>query len=201
MGNLNSILNAGLFGATLGSFINALGAQDVVAVFDITGTTQLFPHARPIHAVVKPTSRTMEHPIENGQTIADHRIIMPVEIDLSLVIPADYYQTSFLDILDSFSYANLLIVQTKFGTYRNMIIADLPHEEDPDMFDAIKISLRLREVLFVDNNPTSFAPPSASPADGTTSSNTASMQDTSNSGVISPATPSITVTDLPPLPQ
>ena len=29
-----------------------------------------------------------------------------------------------------------------------MIIADMPHEEEPDMYDVITIALRLRQVIY-----------------------------------------------------
>jgi hypothetical protein len=41
-----------------------------------------------------------------------------------------------------------LVVQTKTGIYSNMWIESLPHEEDPEFYDAVPIALKLKEVLF-----------------------------------------------------
>jgi hypothetical protein len=39
-------------------------------------------------------------------------------------------------------------VQTKSGVYHNQLIAAMPHEENPDMFDALAIALRLQQAQF-----------------------------------------------------
>jgi len=141
-----------------------LHAPDEVAVFDAASFKQVFENARPTRVVVKPTSRTMEHPIENGQSIADHRIINPLEIELSLITSSPNYNEVFNKITSLFQNATLLTVQTKFGTYRNMFITTIPHEEDPDMFDSISMSMTLKEVIYSDKHLSTFSPPTAAPS-------------------------------------
>ena len=141
-----------------------LHAPDEVAVFDAASFKQVFENARPTRVVVKPTSRTMEHPIENGQSIADHRIINPLEIELSLITSSPNYNEVFNKITSLFQNATLLTVQTKFGTYRNMFITTIPHEEDPDMFDSISMSMTLKEVIYSDKHLSTFSPPAAAPS-------------------------------------
>jgi len=141
-----------------------LHAPDEVAVFDAASFKQVFENARPTRVVVKPTSRTMEHPIENGQSIADHRIINPLEIELSLITSSPNYNEVFNKITSLFQNATLLTVQTKFGTYRNMFITTIPHEEDPDMFDSISMSMTLKEVIYSDKHLSTFYPPAAAPS-------------------------------------
>ncbi|OJW21166.1 MAG: hypothetical protein BGO49_24440 [Planctomycetales bacterium 71-10] len=124
----------------------ALGSNvDVVAVYD--GFTQVFAEARPMKASVRETSRIMEHPAENGVIIADHHVINPVEVDLSLLIPVQFYGSTYAQIRQAFANATNLSVQTKTGVYLNMVIADMPHEENPDLYDAIAMLLRLKQVL------------------------------------------------------
>lgn len=128
----------------------ALGTNiDVVGVYD--GFSQVFSNARPLKAVVRETSKVMEHPAENGVLIADHHIINPVEIDLYMLIPVQFYGTVYTQIRQAWVNASNLSVQTKTGIYLNMIIQDLPHEESPDTYDAITMLLRMKQVLLAPN--------------------------------------------------
>lgn len=123
-------------------------AVDYVAIFD-QDYNQLFREARAIKAVVKEQSKVMEHPVESGAIITDHRIIMPVEIDLSLILASEDYQSVYKAIRQYYLNATLLIVQTRAGIYENQLISALPHEEDPTMFDALTLALSLKQVFFV----------------------------------------------------
>lgn len=126
----------------------SLGSNlDVVAIYD--GFTQVFADARPMKASVRESSRIMEHPAENGVVIADHHIINPVEIELPMLIPVQAYGSTYAQIRQAFVNATNLSVQTRTGVYVNMVVADLPHEESPEAFDAIAMTLRLKQVLLV----------------------------------------------------
>ncbi len=140
-------------------------AQDVVAVYD-SNYTQLFPRARILKATVKEDSKVMEHPLETGATIIDHRIILPIEIDLSFILSSQDYREVYQEIKQIFLEAELLIVQTRSAVYTNQLIASIPHEEDPEMFNSITIAMSLKQALFV----TSEA--SIVPKDSTKSSTT-----------------------------
>lgn len=137
----NAILGIELL---LGSF-----DSNKVAIHDQDTFDQLFADANEMRIDVRETSKVMDHPVETGVTLSDHHVINPVQIELSLIIKSQFYASTFQQIKSAFVNATLLAVQTNAGVYSNMIIAELPHEEDPEMFDAIKVGLRLREVLFV----------------------------------------------------
>jgi len=122
---------------------------DVVGVFD-TSFNQLFPDGRPIKASVTETAKLMEHPLETGSVIMDHRVINPVEIELSLVLTGEEYADTYKQIKDTFNGNNLIIVQTKTGSYSNMAIQAMPHEESPDMMDAVPMALKLKEAILID---------------------------------------------------
>lgn len=123
---------------------------DVVGVYDDT-FRQLFEAARAIKASVKEDSKLMEHPVETGATITDFSIILPIEIELSLIASGvDAYRAVYGQIKQAFSGRNVLAVQTWTGLYRNMIIQSMPHEEDPALADAIAIALKLKEVVIVE---------------------------------------------------
>lgn len=123
-------------------------ATDTVAIFD-QDYNQLFRNARAIKAVVKEQSKVMEHPVESGAIITDHRIVLPVEIDLSLILSSSDYQDVYASIKQFYLNATLLIVQTRSGIYQDQLITALPHEEDPTMFDALTLALSLKEVIMV----------------------------------------------------
>lgn len=125
-------------------------AADVVAVLRQDSYEQVFPLARPVgKATAKVTSKLMEHPVEDGSTITDHRVILPVEIDMPLLLASEDYRSVYQSIRTLFDDCTLLIVQTRTGSYRNMVISDMPSEESADMLDAVPVALRLREVKLV----------------------------------------------------
>jgi hypothetical protein len=133
------------------NIINTLlpsASVDTVAIFD-QNYHELFSQAKSIKAVVKEQSKLMEHPIETGAIITDHRIVLPIEIDLSMILASSDYQDVYKSIRQYFFDATLLIVQTRAAIYKNQIISALPHEEDPTMYDALTIALSLKQVLYV----------------------------------------------------
>ena len=123
-------------------------AVDVVGVFDAS-LNQMFADARPIKAMVKPDSKFMDHPGESGITITDHRVFQPVEIELSLILKAATFRTTYQQVKTAYTALTPLSVQTKADTYSNMYIAAMPHDEDPEIFDTISLALKLREVVIV----------------------------------------------------
>jgi hypothetical protein len=122
-------------------------ASDRVAVFT-QDFTQVFPGARPVKAVVKEEAKTMDHPLETGATTTDHRIILPIEIELSMIVTSADYQDVYRQIKQFYLNATLLVVQTKSGVYQNQLISGLPHEEDPAQFEALIIALKMKQVQF-----------------------------------------------------
>lgn len=123
-------------------------AVDYVGIFT-QEYLQIFRQARAIKAVIKEQAKVMEHPVESGAIISDHRVILPVEIDISLILASEDYQDVYKAIRQYYFNATLLIVQTRSGIYENQLISSLPHEEDPNMFDALAIALSLKQVQFV----------------------------------------------------
>lgn len=158
----------------LEAFLLAGANIDILGVYD--GFSQVFTDARPLRALLRETSKIMEHPAETGVVLADHHIINPVEIELPLMIKSDAYASTYQQIKAAFLAPTLLSVKTPVNVYQNMIISDMPHEEDPEHFDAIRMLLRLRQVIYFIPGAVQTLPSNYSPAD-------ADNQDTVQSGL------------------
>lgn len=145
------------FAQSILSSITSTFFTDVMAVYT-QDYTQVFQKARPLKASIKIDSKLMEHPIETGATTTDHRIILPVEIELPLLLPNNTYRESYQEILQLFNNATLLLVQTRTTLYSNQLIQALPYEETPEMFDAVTLILRLKQVQFSSAQFSDFTP-------------------------------------------
>ena len=122
-------------------------ATDVVAVYNAS-EDQVFAKAIPMKASVNRYSQQFEHPLEDSTVITDHRVIMPDEIQLSMTIPNGRYKDVYEQITTTFNSGDLLEVRTKAATYTNMVIQAMPHDENPEKFDAIDMILSLKETQF-----------------------------------------------------
>jgi hypothetical protein len=124
-------------------------AIDVVAITG-SGFAPMFAAARPLTASVYEFADIMEHPLETGAVIADHIVFQPVEIELPLMCVGEFaYRSTYAALRGTFKAGTLLTILTRTGSYPNMVIIDLPHDETPDQFDAIAIRVRLSEARFV----------------------------------------------------
>lgn len=121
---------------------------DDVCVLDAS-LSQVFENARAIKATVRETSKAMEHPLEDGTTATDHRILEPAEVELSLVIAGEDYRATFQQVREYFRRGELLTVQTRVASYPSMMITGMPHEESPDAVDSVTLALTLKEVTLI----------------------------------------------------
>lgn len=125
-----------------------VGSTDVVGVYD-SNFNQLFNLARPIKANVNRPARLMDQPIEDGSITTDFRIILPIEIEMSMIVQSYEQSGTYAQIAAAFLSTQLLIVQTKMGVFPNMAIEAMPHDESPEMYTAVPLSLKMREVLII----------------------------------------------------
>lgn len=164
------------------SLLPTFGAKTVF-ITDQNGN-EVLQNAQFIKVDVKPESRPMEHPIETGAIITDHRIVMPVEIELSTILSKGDYKDVYKQINSFFINATLLTVNCRAGVFTNQLIQSLPHTEDAEQYDAIVISIRLKQVLIVTasastvtaTNPNGTTPVVTAPVDPTN----ATTQDNGN---------------------
>lgn len=95
------------------------------------------------------TSKIMEHPIESGAMIADHKVINPVEIKVRLTMPFYDFEPIIKELREYYLSGTLLTVQSKVQTYTNMVVCDIPHIEAPENVSRITFNIRLRQALIV----------------------------------------------------
>lgn len=129
--------------------------QDVVAVLR-PDLTQVFERARAIKANIDRSSKAMEHPVETGATITDHRIVLPVNIELSLLLVSADYKVVYQQIRDLFTAGELLTVQTRADSFPDMLIEKMPHDESVDVYDGVALALTLKQAQFVQPQFSSF---------------------------------------------
>jgi hypothetical protein len=159
-----TVANAGA-AALINNFANpSIGAVDVVGIFD-QNYNQIVPNVRPIRATVKEDAEFPKHPLETGASIQDHRIFNPIEIELSVVFNSQTFVDDYATLETAYNATNALNVLTKTRTYGNMFIKSLPHVEDADTFDTIRMVITLTEVVVVQSQ-TQALPQNAS--DGAT---------------------------------
>lgn len=142
---------------------------------------EVFPNAQFLKAEISPESRPMEHPVESGATITDHRIILPTEIELSTILSTEDYKDVYKQISSLYYQGTLLTVQCRAGTFTNQLIQGIPHTEDAEQYDAIVLSLKLKQVLIAVTPSTSVVAPGVN-------ANSAQAQ------VVAPAAPTNTTT-------
>ena len=109
---------------------------------------QVLKTAIPMKLSVKEPSNVPQHPLENGANISDHKIINPVEIDVTLFLNGKEYKSLYQQLRQLFLSSELLTIQTRTSTYKNMTILELPHDETAEMVDAIVTQVRFKEVRF-----------------------------------------------------
>jgi len=126
----------------------ATNAVDVVGVFN-SRLAQVFPLARPVTAEILPEAQLMEHPLENGASIVDHRILLPIIINIPLLLTSRDYASVYNQVFDLYTRGEKLTVQTRVRSYRNMVIEKIPHEEAADLQDGVAMTITFREAAFV----------------------------------------------------
>lgn len=135
--------------STAVGLFTATKQTDVVKILNQQTMQQVFTAARPMSAEVKETAKVSKYPLESGYVSFDNRVSNPTEINMMFFIPSLAYTTAYVQIRNAWLNATLLSVQTRTGTYKNMIIESMPHEESPDMFSGITMLIKFSEFIIV----------------------------------------------------
>lgn len=122
---------------------------ELVGIFD-SSFRQIIPDAVVMNATVQEDSKIFTHPLETGVETSDHRIISPVEIVVSVVLPRGLYRDLYAQIRQIFHGDNVFTIQSRANTYTSMALASMPHEEQSDMIDVIPMTLTFAEAIFIE---------------------------------------------------
>lgn len=140
-------------------------ALDIVAILD-SNLNQVANGAKIINAQVIEESQVMSHPVETGGTIEDEIVFLPISISFNVILDVVSYRSTYQEIKQLYTKRTLLTVQTKADSYQSLVIENMPHDEDASIFDTIAISIRLKEVKFVETEYEAYTPTTVrNPAD------------------------------------
>lgn len=124
-----------------------MNSADVIGIFGDDGR-QYFVKARSMRLQSNRSSKTMQHPLETGSSVVDHRIQLPIEATLMVVMQAADYKSMYSQIAAAFNAGTLFTLQCKADSFPSMYVSDMPHEESPEQYDAITMVLKLTEAAF-----------------------------------------------------
>lgn len=122
--------------------------QDLVAILDGESLQPLFVGASPMSVVVREFSQIMTSAVEDGTLRADHKVDLPVEIDMPLLL-TDNTRSLYNNLRMAWKAGNVLSIQTRVSTYSNMMIYEMPHDETGEQGTSVLMSIKMREVQVV----------------------------------------------------
>ena len=98
-------------------------------------------------AKVNIESDLCDHPIESGAVVTDASIIMPVQADVTVVMPTFFAERIYEQMYDLYkAKKDKIILQTKYGLYKNLVLQNMEYELEHDTIDRTKFILTLREI-------------------------------------------------------
>lgn len=119
-----------------------LNAQTLQSIFSTEG-------ANPMNVTVRETSKLTSWPVEDGTQRTDHRVLDPIEIEISLLLSSDFNRDLFDQLRQIYLRGDDIFVQTKMRTYEAMMLTEIPHEEQADQWGNIPVTVRLKEVITI----------------------------------------------------
>ena len=103
-----------------------------------------------IDCQVDDRSVLMEHPIESGAKIVDHKVFMPRKFKIRIALPRDNYQSAYQQLYNLFHNNTYITLQTKAQIYENLQITEIPHIEADNTVDRMIFTITLTEVKIVE---------------------------------------------------
>ena len=129
-------------------------AVDVVGIFTESENTagqaeitQIIDGARPVKASIDRSAEFFKHPLENSRQVTDHRIILPVTIEISMLLLGEEFVDVYQQINQLFLDGTELVIQTKTDSYPGQVIQSMPHEETAEIADGVILSFGTSEIL------------------------------------------------------
>lgn len=102
-----------------------------------------------LNGKVSIASDIAEHPIEDGTMITDAAILKPITAEIQIVMPTALYTRVYQQIYDYYTKKQKIMLRTKFGMIKNMVIQQMPFELKPEEIDRPVITLSLKQIIEV----------------------------------------------------
>lgn len=117
-----------------------------LVIYNQETNEEAFLNVQYLEGSVSDDLKVMEHPKEDGTSIADHVIDDAKSGTVRLII-SDDDSISLNEILDYYQNRTMLILKIKNNFYTNMIISSKPVKADPQYYDKTVYDLAFKEVL------------------------------------------------------
>lgn len=119
--------------------------QGLVAILDSENLEVIFASANPMRISVREEGRATRFQVEDGSERSDHFVQNAIEILADLLIEDEGARDGYEQIRQAYRDHRLVVVQTKVASYESMLIESIPHDEVPELGDAISMPIRLVE--------------------------------------------------------
>lgn len=125
-------------------FTGLLDGQGVEKIANVAGIN---PYGISyVEAKVNKESELCDHPVETGAILTDSSIILPTTAEIVIAMPTLYFEDIYNQIEEFRILKKKIILQTKYGVYRNLVIKDVSFDLEHDTIDRAKFTLVLREI-------------------------------------------------------
>lgn len=145
----NLVGNAFKYEELFAGLASELGIDALTKVANLTGAN---PYGITyMEAKVSVESDLCDHPIETGAMVTDASIILPVSAEVTVAMPTFFAERIYEQMKNMFEKKqDKIILQTKYGLYRNMVLQNIEYELEHDTIDRTKFILTLREIQEAD---------------------------------------------------
>ena len=128
--------------------MNAIGYilhNKVVSLYSAEEGAEVLADCSIIRCTVSDKARLMEHPLEMGSKIIDHKVFEPITANLQIAMPISGFETECATLKELYRKGTMLSLQTKAYVYDNLQIAGIPHEETAENINRLVFNIELRE--------------------------------------------------------
>lgn len=115
-----------------------------VIILDNDTLQELWVGSDIMRVSVHETSKATRYTVEDGTSRNDHVIQNPIEIEISMVLAGEVARL-FQLLKQTYLERNLVTIQTKTDVYTNMLVEEIPHEQDSGMTDGVTVNVRMVE--------------------------------------------------------
>lgn len=115
-----------------------------VIILDNDSLQEIWVGADVMRVSVHETSKATRYAVEDGTTRNDHVIQNPTEIEISMILAGEMAKL-FQLLKQTYIERKLVTIQTKTDIYTNMLVEEIPHEQDAGMTDGVTVDVRLVE--------------------------------------------------------